>query len=108
MLYPWWREEEKDNSIQASYDCGVLKDHKLKPCHGWKKFAKDKGKRKREGGVRVERRESFFPNSNPRERKTSGEWIILGPKPINIPCVRNYKYAPTSGVLNMTLRLYPY
>jgi hypothetical protein len=30
----------KDNSNQASYDYDVLKEHKLKPYHGRKKFGK--------------------------------------------------------------------
>jgi hypothetical protein len=70
MNYSWWREEVKGNPNQASYDYDVLKEHKLKPCHGRKKFGKIWGREREKDGVREERRESkVFLSTLERESK---------------------------------------
>jgi hypothetical protein len=58
--------------------------------------------------VREERRESNFPNSNPRERKIKDYEDILAPNPLNIYFACNYQFALALNVLNPTLILNPY
>jgi hypothetical protein len=58
--------------------------------------------------VREERRESNFPNSNPRERKNKDYEDILAPNHLNISFACNYQYALALNVLNTTLILNSY